>query len=111
MTDRPAFGVETIEIDLPPLVSALSRRLRDAGVPITPGRSAGFAEALSLAPPAVLDGPCGVRFRSRADRRLRCGVLLSLRRSDRGQGRRPRGDHRDASGRLAYLAAEHERRE
>ena len=51
VTDRPAFGVETIELDLPPLVSALSRRLRDAGVAITPGRSAGFAEALTLARP------------------------------------------------------------
>ncbi len=51
VTDRPAFGVETIELDLPPLVSAMSRRLRDAGVPITPGRSAGFAEALTLVRP------------------------------------------------------------
>ena len=52
VTDRPAFGVETIELDLPPLVSALSRRLlRDAGVPITPGRSVGFAEALTLVRP------------------------------------------------------------
>ena len=51
MTDRPAFGVETIELDLPPLVSALSRRLRDAGVAITPGRSVGFAEALTLVRP------------------------------------------------------------
>ena len=51
VTDRPAFGVETIELDLPPLVSALSRRLRDAGVAITPGRSVGFAEALTLVRP------------------------------------------------------------
>ena len=48
MTD---FGVETIELDLPPLVGALSRRLRDAGVPITPGRSVDFAEALTLVRP------------------------------------------------------------
>jgi uncharacterized protein len=45
------FGVETIELDLPPLVGALSRRLRDAGVPITPGRSVDFAEALTLVRP------------------------------------------------------------
>jgi len=51
VTDRPAFGVETIELDLPPLVSALSRRLRDAGVAITPGRSVDFAEALTLVRP------------------------------------------------------------
>jgi hypothetical protein len=51
VTDRPAFGVETIELDLPPLVGALSRRLRDAGVPITPGRSVDFAEALTLVRP------------------------------------------------------------
>jgi uncharacterized protein with von Willebrand factor type A (vWA) domain len=51
VTDRPSFGVETIELDLPPLVSALSRRLRDAGVAITPGRSVGFAEALTLVRP------------------------------------------------------------
>ncbi len=30
------FGVETVELDLPPLVGALSRRLRDAGVPDHP---------------------------------------------------------------------------
>ena len=48
MTD---FGVETIELDLPPLVAALSRRLRDAGVPVTPGRSVDFAEALTLVRP------------------------------------------------------------
>jgi uncharacterized protein with von Willebrand factor type A (vWA) domain len=51
VTDGPAFGVETIELDLPPLVGALSRRLRDAGVPITPGRSVDFAEALTLVRP------------------------------------------------------------
>ena len=45
------FGVETIELDLPPLVAALSRRLHDAGVPITPGRSVDFAEALTLVRP------------------------------------------------------------
>ena len=49
MTD--VFGVETITLDLPPLVGALSRRLHDGGVPITPGRSADFARALTLVRP------------------------------------------------------------
>jgi uncharacterized protein with von Willebrand factor type A (vWA) domain len=51
---RPAngvFGVETIHLDLPELVSALSRRLHDEGVPITPARAADFARALSLVRP------------------------------------------------------------
>jgi uncharacterized protein with von Willebrand factor type A (vWA) domain len=55
MTDAGAtqavFGVQTIELDLPPLVGALSRRLHDAGVPMTPGRSADFARALTLVRP------------------------------------------------------------
>ncbi len=46
-----AFGVETIQLDLPPLVGALSRRLHDGGVPVTPGDSAGFARALTLVRP------------------------------------------------------------
>jgi uncharacterized protein with von Willebrand factor type A (vWA) domain len=49
MTD--AFGVETVELDLPPLVSALSRRLHDRGLPVTPGRAADFARALTLVRP------------------------------------------------------------
>lgn len=48
MTD---FGVETIELDLPPLVGAWSRRMHDAGLPITPGRSADFARSLTLVRP------------------------------------------------------------
>ena len=49
----PTFGVETIELDLPPLVGALSRRLHDAGIPTTPGRSIGFARALTLVRPVA----------------------------------------------------------
>jgi uncharacterized protein with von Willebrand factor type A (vWA) domain len=45
------FGVETINLDLPPLVGALSRRLRDAGLPVTPARAADFARALALVQP------------------------------------------------------------
>ena len=51
MTDE--FGVETIVLDLPPLVTALSRRLHDRGVPITPGRAADFARALTLVRPVA----------------------------------------------------------
>jgi len=45
------FEVETIELDLPPLAAALSRRLRAAGVPVTPDRAVAFARALALARP------------------------------------------------------------
>ncbi|MDX6620574.1 MAG: uncharacterized protein QOK36_2960 [Gaiellales bacterium] len=46
-----SFGVETIHLDLPALAGALSRRLHDAGVPVTPARAAGLAEALTLVRP------------------------------------------------------------
>jgi uncharacterized protein len=46
-----AFGVETIELDLPPLVGAFGRRLLERGVPVTPARSADFARALTLVRP------------------------------------------------------------
>jgi uncharacterized protein with von Willebrand factor type A (vWA) domain len=45
------FGVETIDLDLPPLAGALSRRLHDVGVPTTPARSADFARSLTLVRP------------------------------------------------------------
>jgi uncharacterized protein len=45
------FGVETIELDLPPLVGALSRRLHDRGLPVTPVHSAELARALTLVKP------------------------------------------------------------
>jgi uncharacterized protein with von Willebrand factor type A (vWA) domain len=45
------FGVETLVLDLPPLVGALGRRLRDAGLPVTPARSADFARALEVVRP------------------------------------------------------------
>ena len=53
MTDAPetAFGVETIELDLPPFAGAFSRRLHDAGVPMTPARSADLARAIALVRP------------------------------------------------------------
>jgi uncharacterized protein with von Willebrand factor type A (vWA) domain len=46
-----AFRVETIELDLPPFVGAFSRRLHEAGLPVTPARSADFARALHLVRP------------------------------------------------------------
>jgi len=45
------FGVETIHLDLPPLAGSLGQRLRAAGVPVTPERSADFARALKLVRP------------------------------------------------------------
>ena len=45
------FEVETLHLDLPPLAGALGQRLRAAGVPVTPERSAGFARALTLVRP------------------------------------------------------------
>jgi uncharacterized protein with von Willebrand factor type A (vWA) domain len=55
VTDAPtsptAFAVETIGLDLPALVGAFSRRLHDAGVPMTPARSADLARALTLVRP------------------------------------------------------------
>ena len=50
MTD-PAFTVRTIHLDLPALAGAFSRRLREAGVPITAERGANFAHALALVKP------------------------------------------------------------
>jgi uncharacterized protein with von Willebrand factor type A (vWA) domain len=43
--------VETIELDLPALAGAVSRRLRDAGLPTTAERSAALARALELVRP------------------------------------------------------------
>jgi uncharacterized protein with von Willebrand factor type A (vWA) domain len=45
------FRVETVHLDLPAVVGALSRRLHEAGVPMTPERSAHFAQALTLIKP------------------------------------------------------------
>jgi uncharacterized protein len=43
-----AFGVETVQLDLAPLVGAFGRRLHDAGVPVSAERAARFAAALTL---------------------------------------------------------------
>jgi uncharacterized protein with von Willebrand factor type A (vWA) domain len=47
------FRVETVVLDLPPLAGAFSRRLHDAGVPVTPARAADFARALGLTRPVA----------------------------------------------------------
>jgi uncharacterized protein with von Willebrand factor type A (vWA) domain len=41
----------TVDLELAPLVAAFGRRLRDAGLPVTPDRSARFAVALTLTRP------------------------------------------------------------
>ena len=55
MTDAadPAtpFGVETIHLDLPAVAGAFTRRLHDAGLPVTAARSADLARALALVRP------------------------------------------------------------
>jgi uncharacterized protein len=47
----PSFTVRTIHLDLPALAGAFSRRLREAGVPVTAERAARFAGALALVKP------------------------------------------------------------
>jgi uncharacterized protein len=46
-----AFAVETIHLDLAALAGSLGKRLRDAGIAVTPERSAEFARALMLTRP------------------------------------------------------------
>jgi uncharacterized protein with von Willebrand factor type A (vWA) domain len=49
---RPAAPIVVIDVvDVPALAAALGQRLRAAGVPVTPDRSAGFARALGLVGP------------------------------------------------------------
>ena len=50
MTER-GFGVETVVLDLPPLVGALAERMHVAGLAVTPARAAELAEALTLVRP------------------------------------------------------------
>jgi uncharacterized protein len=52
MTVAPrTFGVQTVQLDLPPLVAAFGRRLHDAGVPVSAERASRFAGALTLVRP------------------------------------------------------------
>ena len=55
MTDEAGsatpFGVETIHLDLPAVAGAFTRRLHDAGLPVTPARSADLARAVALVRP------------------------------------------------------------
>jgi uncharacterized protein with von Willebrand factor type A (vWA) domain len=49
--DDGVFRVETVQLDLPAVVGALSQQLHEAGLPVTPERAAHFAEALALTKP------------------------------------------------------------
>jgi len=54
VADRPpAFGVETIELDLPALAAAFARRLLAAGLPVTPAHAIELARALDLVRPVA----------------------------------------------------------
>lgn len=52
----PAEPPALISLDLAAFASALSRRLRDAGVPVTPAQSAQYARSLELVKPASRRG-------------------------------------------------------
>jgi uncharacterized protein len=52
-TDPHAFRIETIHLDLPALAGAFSRRLHDAGLPVTVERADAFAGALMLTRPVA----------------------------------------------------------
>jgi uncharacterized protein len=47
----PVFAVETIHLDLPAVAGAFSRRLHEAGLPLTPERASAFAHGLTLVRP------------------------------------------------------------
>ena len=51
MTVREPFRVRTLGLDLPAVAGSFSRRLRDAGVPVTAERAAWFAQALAVVEP------------------------------------------------------------
>ncbi|HUA05467.1 MAG TPA: VWA domain-containing protein [Solirubrobacteraceae bacterium] len=51
MTSARPFSVRTLGLDLPELAGAFSRRLHEAGVPVTAERAAWFVEALAVVEP------------------------------------------------------------
>jgi len=51
MTPGEPFRVRTLGLDLPAVAGGLSRRLHDAGVPVTAERAAWFAQALTVVEP------------------------------------------------------------
>ena len=98
VTRMPAFGVETVELDLPALAVTFARRLHDAGVPVSAERCARFAAALKAGrargpAPAVLDRPGRVRVRPVPAARpsMRCSPTSSA------PAPRRRHDHRRPS--------------
>ncbi len=52
-SDPHAFGVETIHLDVPAVAGAFSRRLHNAGLPVTVERAGAFADALVMARPVA----------------------------------------------------------
>ncbi|HUE28455.1 MAG TPA: VWA domain-containing protein [Solirubrobacteraceae bacterium] len=50
-TEPSAFTVETLELDLPAVAGAFSRRLHEAGLPTAADKTAAFTQALALARP------------------------------------------------------------
>jgi len=51
----PDAAADQLLLDLPALATAFSRRLRDAGVPVTPSQCELFARSLGLTAPRSLD--------------------------------------------------------
>ena len=94
MTAR-SLGLQTLALDLPPLVGAFGRRLHDArraGQRRARGavrRGAG-PDAAGGPPPAVLDRPRGVRLRPHPGPGLRRGVRRGVRWHHRAPGGRSR---------------------
>jgi hypothetical protein len=57
------FTVDTIELDLPAVAGALSRRLHDAGVPTSAERAVRFAQSLELVRPISRRRASRIRLR------------------------------------------------
>jgi uncharacterized protein len=53
MADAVSFGVETVELDLPALAGAFTRRLHEAGMPVTVEQGTRFADALAAVRPVA----------------------------------------------------------
>jgi hypothetical protein len=53
VSSPPSFGVETVQLDLSAFVGAFTRRLHEAGLPVTADRSAQLARALALTEPVA----------------------------------------------------------
>ncbi len=85
---RVSIEVETIALDLPASSPPSGAGCTTAGVPVTPERSARFAQALALTRPRLAAAPVLHRAR-RARRRPRAGRGVRRRRSPRCSARAP----------------------